>query len=332
MAGVVGVDPREAVGVVVLPPQGGQLDVAPVEVADHGLHPEVAGLGEQVPVELARLGPLRGLRELGAHEDQLLAGVGPHVGQVGAEVGQLLPGVAGHLVRQRALAVHDLVMAQRQHVVLGVGIDEGEGQLAVVVGAVDGIPLEVTQRVVHPPHVPLEAETEPAARGRPRHTRPRRGLLGDRHDAGHPLVDGGVELLEELHRFQVLVAAVLVGLPLARVAGVVEVEHRGDAVDAQPVGVELLEPVERVGEQEVADLAPGRSRRCASPTRDASRAAGRGARRAVCRRTEPAPTRRSRSAREPSRGSRRRRPGGGRRRAGGSRRDRRTARPARSTT
>ena len=152
--------------------------------------------------------------------------------------------------------MHDLVVAQRQHVVLGVGVDEGERELAVVVGAVHGIALEVVQGVVHPPHVPLEAEPETAAGRRTGHTRPRRGLLGDRHDAGHPFVDGGIELLQELDRLEVLVAAVLVGHPLARVARVVEVEHRGDAVDPEPIGVELLEPVERVREQEVADLAP----------------------------------------------------------------------------
>ena len=44
------------------------------------------------------------------------------------------------------------------------------------------------------------------------------------------------------------------GHPLAGLAGVVEVEHRGDAVDAQPVDVELLQPVQGVGDQEVAHL------------------------------------------------------------------------------
>ena len=73
-------------------------------------------------------------------------------------------------------------------------------------------------------------------------------------DARGALVDGGVHLLEELHRLEVLAAAVLVRRPLALLARVVEVEHRGDAVDPQPVGVELLEPVERVGVEEVAHL------------------------------------------------------------------------------
>ena len=39
-------------------------------------------------------------------------------------------------------------------------------------------------------------------------------------------------------------------------ARVVEVEHGRDRVDPQPVDVELLQPVDRVRDQEVADLAP----------------------------------------------------------------------------
>ena len=45
-----------------------------------------------------------------------------------------------------------------------------------------------------------------------------------------------------------------VGLPLALLAGVVEVEHRGDGVDPDAVDVELLQPVQRVGDEEVAHL------------------------------------------------------------------------------
>ena len=89
----------------------------------------------------------------------------------------------------------------------------------------------------------------------PRDARPRRRLLGDHDDAGDALVRRGVHLLQERDRLEVLAAAVDVGRPLAVLARVVEVEHRGDGVDAQAVDVELLEPVQRVGDQEVAHLA-----------------------------------------------------------------------------
>ena len=43
----------------------------------------------------------------------------------------------------------------------------------------------------------LKPKPEAADMGRPGDAGPGRGLLGDRHDAGHPLVAGGVDLLEE---------------------------------------------------------------------------------------------------------------------------------------
>ena len=95
----------------------------------------------------------------------------------------------------------------------------------------------------------------PPAVGRPGHAVPGRGLLGDRHHPGAPPVHGRVHLLEERHRVQVLPAAVRVRRPLAGLARVVEVEHRGDGVHPQPVDVELLAPVTGVGDQEVAHLA-----------------------------------------------------------------------------
>ena len=112
------------------------------------------------------------------------------------------------------------------------------------------------ERVVHPAHVPLEAEAQPAAVGRPGDAGPGGRLLGHHHHARVVLVDGRVQLLQERDRLQVLPAAVLVRRPLAVLAGVVQVEHRGDRVDPQPVDVELLAPVERVGDEEVAHLGP----------------------------------------------------------------------------
>ena len=114
----------------------------------------------------------------------------------------------------------------------------------------------IAERVVHPAHVPLEAEAQAAQVGRPRHARPARRFLGDGQDAGMFAVAELVEPLEEVDRLEVLVAAEDVGDPLAGLARIVEVEHRGDGVDPQAVEVVAVEPEERVAEQEVADLGP----------------------------------------------------------------------------
>ncbi|MDR6171997.1 hypothetical protein QE359_003026 [Curtobacterium sp. SORGH_AS776] len=148
--------------------------------------------------------------------------------------------------------MHDLVVADRQGELLAERVHEREGDLVVVVAPVRRVALDVLQGVVHPAHVPLLAEPEPARAGRLRDARPRGALLGDHHDARVALVRGRVRLLQERDRLEVLASAVDVRQPLG--ARVVEVQHRGDGVHAKPVDVELLEPVERVRDEEVADL------------------------------------------------------------------------------
>ena len=194
------------------------------------------------------------LAELAAHEQELLAGQSPLVGVEQAQVGRLLPGVARHLAPQRALAVHALVVRQGQDEVLLELVDAAEGQLAVVVRAVDRIARHVLQGVVHPAHVPLVAEAEAADVGRPRHHRPRGRLLGVGLDPGVVAVGHLVERAEQLDRLEVLAPAVLVRDPLALAAAVVEVEHRRDPVDPEAVGVELLEPQRRARQEEALHL------------------------------------------------------------------------------
>ena len=71
-----------------------------------------------------------------------------------------MPRVAAHLFQQRAFLVHDLVVRQREDEVFTVRVQAAEGQLVVVVRAVDGIFGQVRQRVVHKAHVPLHAKAQ----------------------------------------------------------------------------------------------------------------------------------------------------------------------------
>ena len=253
MIAVRGVDPLEARVVVV--PHGGGGGVDLVEALHQGRDASVTLLVQQPPVEGVGLVPLLLLADLLAHEEELLARVAPLVGVQGTQARQALPLVAGHLGDDGTLAVNDLVVRQRQHVVLGEGVHEREGELAVVPAAVDRILAQVAQGVVHPAHVPLHAVAEAATRGRCGHARPRRGFLGDHDDAGVTTIRGRVGFLDEVDGFQVLAATVLVGTPLAVLTRVIQVEHRGHGVDAQAVDVEVLQPVQGVGDQEVAHLA-----------------------------------------------------------------------------
>ena len=229
----------------------------------------------------------------------------PHVAVQQPQVGELLPQVAGHLVQQRALAVDHFVVRERQDEVLVEGVDQAEGQLVVVVLAVDRLVPHVADRVVHPAHVPLEAEAQAAQVGGPRDARPGGRFLGDRQDAGELQVRLLVELLEEADGLQVLASAELVGQPIARLAAVVEIEHRGHGVDAQPVDVVLVEPEQGVGDEEVADLVAAVVEDQRAPVAMLAAARIGMLVQVPCRRTAAGRGRRAGSGRAPSPGSRR---------------------------
>ena len=137
--GVVGVDPAEPVRRRVELPQRGVLPVGRVQVAGQPLHALVDVEVQHPPVQPPGVRPLAALAELRPHEQQLLARVGPHVGQQRAQPGEPAPFVAGHLAQQRALPVHHLVVGQRQDEVLGVRVHHRERHLVVVVLPVDRV-------------------------------------------------------------------------------------------------------------------------------------------------------------------------------------------------
>ena len=175
-----------------------------------------------------------------------------------AQAGKLAPPVARHAADQRALAVHDLVVAQRADKVLGKGVHDGEREQAVVAGAPRKIGLHVVQGVVHPAHVPLVVEAQAAVLRRVGHERPRGGLLSHHHHVGVVGLHSAVDLADKRAGVQVLLGTVLVELLLAGIVNAkVEVQHAGHAVHANAVHVEVLEPVQHVGNQEGADLATG---------------------------------------------------------------------------
>ena len=228
--------------------------IGAVEVLDQRVDAVVRRLVEQPPVQAPSVGPLALLGELRTHEQELLAGVGPLEGEIGPQVGQLLPPVAGHLAQQRPLAMNYLVVADRQNEVLAPRVDQREGHLMVVVLPMHRLLRHVVQRVMHPAHVPLEPEAQAAMGGGPGDPRPGGRLFCDRDDPGDPFVDRRVGLLQQLNGLEVLAAPMDVRVPLPVLTGVVQVDHRGHGINSQAVNVELLEPVDRVGHQEVPHL------------------------------------------------------------------------------
>ena len=146
-----------------------------------------------------------------------------HVGVEQTQVRKLLPVVPRHLPEHRALQVNYLVVGERQHEVLVVGVQHAERELVVMALAMHGVLTHVREDVVHPSHVPLEPEAEPAVRRGSRDTRPSGRFLSDREHVRELGVDPLVEPPQEVDCLDVLLAAVLVGRPFSLFAAVVAV-------------------------------------------------------------------------------------------------------------
>ena len=210
---------------------------------------------QQMPVQRMLVMPLVELTQLAAHDEQLFAGVGEHIAPEATHEAELLPVPAGHFAHQRAFHMHHLVMGDGQDIVFAEGVHQREGQVPMIVLAEQGIGFQVVAHVVHPAHVPLEVEAQTALVHRVGHLGPGGGLLGDHEHVRILGKDSSVQLLKEVHRLQIFVAAVDVGHPLAVPASVIQIEHGGHGVHTQTVGMVHLQPEHGRGEQEGAYLA-----------------------------------------------------------------------------
>ena len=117
------------------------------------------------------------------------------------------------------------------------------------------VQLHVVEGVVHPAEVPLEPETQPAGGGRTGNAGKIGRLFRHRHRARRLFAQHAVGITQKLNRFKVFPTAELVRHPLALFAAVVAINHRRHRIDPQRVNAKALDPVQRIADQVVADLA-----------------------------------------------------------------------------
>ena len=262
VAVVIGHQPLEALPVEVHLPESALLQIELVDILDILVQLAVGLVLQQLPVELAVIGPLLLRTQLHAHKAQLLARMGHGVGVEAPDAGEFLPRIPRHLAQHGTLHMDHLVVGQRQDIVFGKSVEHGERDVLVVALAEPGVHLQVVAHVVHPAHVPLQVEAQPADAvgadhvGRLCDQGPRGGLLGNHQRMGVDRKGGLVQRLQKLNGLQMLLAAVDVGGPLAVPAVIIQVQHGGHRVHADAVQVVLLQPEGGGGEQEALHLRP----------------------------------------------------------------------------
>lgn len=112
-----------------------------------------------------------------------------------------------------------------------------------MMAAIDGLLAHVHQGVVHPTHVPFVGKAKAPGIGGVRHTGPGGGFLGQGDQLRAPARARRYSPRAKIHSFQVLAAAVLVGLPFPLFAGIIEIQHGSHGVHAQAVDMKLFQPI-----------------------------------------------------------------------------------------
>src|SRR5580693_4130700 len=114
---------------------------------------------QEGPVETRIVVPLRPLAELAAHEKEFFAGMAEHEAVKKAQIGELLPIIARHFSDHGTFSVDNLIMGIRQDEIFRESVQQAKSDFVVMIAAEDRILRYVIQSIVHPTHVPLEAET-----------------------------------------------------------------------------------------------------------------------------------------------------------------------------
>ena len=193
---VAAVDPLETVRIVI---QGVHCRILPVNLVERlhiVLHLPVHWLLQQFPIQGGVLIPFLHLGEILPHKQQLFPRMAHHEAVSRPQILRLLlQAGARHLADHRALAVHHLVVGEHQNKVLAVGVEQGEGQLAVVVLAEQRVAAHIIGEIVHPPHIPLEIKAQSPVSGISRNHGPGGGFLRDQHSAVLAALEHGAQML-----------------------------------------------------------------------------------------------------------------------------------------
>ena len=179
MAIVIAIDPLEAILIKIIAPKSWLIFIEFIQVINHALQALMGLILQQTPLQIPPDVPFRTLGEFHAHEDGFLAWMGPHVGQQGPDVGELLPVISWHFLEEITLAMHHFIMAQCQHKVFSEGIPNRKGDIILMKLPEPGIKFEIIKHVMHPTHVPLQVEAQPTNLGRLGDHRPGGGFFGD---------------------------------------------------------------------------------------------------------------------------------------------------------
>ena len=176
--------PLESIPAVINFPHWRIFQIEVVKIPYKALQLAVAFIGEQLPIQFFFKVPFDKLSKFLSHEQKFLAWVRHHVTEHGAHTCKLLAIFSRHLIDERTLAVYNLIVGKRKHIVFRKSIHHAEGQFIMVIRTINRIKRYVIEHVVHPAHIPLKVKAQSSHIRRFGYQRPCRRFLSNHQDIG----------------------------------------------------------------------------------------------------------------------------------------------------
>ena len=221
------------------------------QIAHKVMQGAIVLLLQKIPVNLSILTPLPELSEVLSHEKKLLSGVPHHEEIARFQIPEFLFLHSRHFLNHRALQMHHFIMRKHKNKLLRISIAHTEGHLVVMVGTINGILLHIGQKIMHPPHIPLEMKAQSALFRRLRNVRPRSRLFRDNDGSVFSFSNDGVQMFKKLNGLKIPVSSVLIGNPLSVFPAIIQVEHRRHRIHPKSVNMIKIIPVQSIRNQKV---------------------------------------------------------------------------------
>ena len=116
-------------------------------------------------------------------------------------------------------------MRQYKDIVLAVRIRHGKCHHIMRVLPEIRIQLHIFCKIVHPSHIPFQAESKTVILRGPCYLRPCGRLFRDHDSALISSQNNGVQMLKELDRLKVLISAIFICDPLTVLLSVIQIKH-----------------------------------------------------------------------------------------------------------
>ena len=217
--------------------------------------PGVSVVIQKEPFQTFIKPPLDKLADLVSHEIQLASAVAHLIHQKEPQPCELPPIIPWHPLNQRAFSMNDFIVRKGQNKILIKGVHHGKSQKLMAPVAEGKVQRAVSERIVHPSHIPFVVKAEPSFFRRVSDQGPGGAFLGNREYIGMESANYFIKLLKECLSHQIFLAAFVIKALLRRIVNsIIQIEHTADSVYPYAVDMVFFQPENRVANEKTADF------------------------------------------------------------------------------